>query len=167
MISGLEYIEKFVRYDLPPTRLFRLASLLKKLHGCGLIPKTRLRLTFERERAYMTDDGGLYLNAWLVGFVGAGAFAAALLHELAHLCLIERGSYKHLLALDFGFTRANEGNKNAILVSPVELYATHVACRACRALLGRIEGCKAHAPLAASVKDREDKLKEVIPTYLV
>ncbi len=115
----------------------------------------------------MTDDGGLYINLWLFGFVGAGAFAAALIHELAHLTLTLSDSYKQLLALDFYFLSHAENKSEATLASPVELFATHIACRACRRLLQGIRDTKAYAPLLASVEDREMRMSEVIPNYLV
>ena len=78
-------------------------------------------------KAYMHDSGILYISYGMFLKTSVTVFVSVLCHELSHIWLSQQDFYPQLKQLNRQFKDKYSAEKDAILMSPIEVYARLVS----------------------------------------
>ncbi len=139
--AGLRCVEKLLATGS--------VGLLRRAHTRGIVyafcddvigGRPGLHFPFHlAENACMTDDGRLYFSLLFLYGSSAERTLKVILHEIAHWWLSRQGCYPAYLQLDRAYASARPG-REAVGLSPIELFATLLAGEITASLSRQIQG---------------------------
>ena len=111
-----------------------------------------------KPRAYMNDDGRIFISIGLLLTRSITTLLSVYLHEFSHIYMSKQQNYSQLKILQREFRQGFSKFDNCEISSPIESFADVITLEFLRQLYSAIDNDKLKIKLLRLIKNREEKL---------
>ncbi len=160
----VEFLKKLVSrwFDFSIIRWYHIKEIREILIDEEILDNFYINLEFKLSpRAYMKDNGMIFLSLGALLFRSSMTTLKVLCHELAHLWLSQQPFYQELKKLNKEFKEKYSSISYVYLMSPIELYAMTVSLSMMKEIEGSLVKKKHIKRWSRLIDDESLKIKKL------